>query len=156
MRLIRPITAFAAVAACSAVAATSASAAPAQGTARQFEGTVVSVNVENRTFRLRDTERGTVRIRVTASTRFERLSGLRALRAGMRNIESRVRRSGGDWVAIEVERSGGGGSHGGDDSGGSGGSGGDDSGGRGRGSDDPAGDDSGGGGRGRGRGGDEG
>src|SRR5687768_11679893 len=136
MRLIRLITASAAVAACSAAAAAGASAAPSQGATRQYEGTVVSVSVANQSFRLRDTERGTVRIKVNASTRFERLSGLRALRPGMRNIESRVRRSGGVWLAVEVERSGGGGSHGGDDSRGRGG---DDSRGRGRGSDDPAG-----------------
>jgi hypothetical protein len=33
----------------------------------------------------------------------------------MRNVESIVKRSNGRWVAIEVERSGGGGRHGGDD-----------------------------------------
>ena len=91
-------------------------AAPAQTTGvREFEGTVVSVNRDARTFRLRDSERGTVTIRVTSRTRFERISGLRGLRRGMRNVEAEVRRSGGRWVAREVERSGGGGEHGGDD-----------------------------------------
>ena len=33
----------------------------------------------------------------------------------MTNIESVVRRSNGRWIALEVERSGGGGEHGGDD-----------------------------------------
>src|SRR3712207_7970900 len=47
-------------------------------------------------------------------TRFERLS-FATLRAGMRNIETTVRRSNGTWVATEVERSGGGGQHGGRD-----------------------------------------
>jgi hypothetical protein len=84
---------------------------------RQYEGTVVSVNRDARTFRLRDTERGTVRIKVTSSTRFERIAGFSALKAGMKRVESRVRRSGGGWTAIEVERSGGGGRHGGDDNG---------------------------------------
>jgi hypothetical protein len=83
--------------------------------AREFEGTVLSVNRANRTFRLRDTQRGTVRIRVTRRTRFERVSGLAGLRRGMTSIEATVRRSGGAWVASEVERSGGGGRHGGDD-----------------------------------------
>jgi hypothetical protein len=87
--------------------------APDQTTLRQFEGTVVSVNRDARSFRLRDTERGTVTIRVTRRTRFERVAGLAGLRAGMRNIESTVRRSNGRWVASEVERSGGGGEHGG-------------------------------------------
>ena len=40
-------------------------AAPAAAPAAQFEGTVVSVNRDNRTFRLHDSERGTVRIKVT-------------------------------------------------------------------------------------------
>ena len=96
-------------------AAPAASAAPAGSAAlREFEGTVVSVNRDKRTFRLRDTERGTVRIRVTRNTRFERIAGLAGLRRGMTNIESVVRRSNGRWVAREVERSGGG-EHGGRD-----------------------------------------
>jgi hypothetical protein len=90
-------------------------AAPAMASAAEFEGTVVSVNRDNRTFRLHDSERGTVRIKVTSRTRFERLSGFRALRRGLSAIEATVRRSNGRWVASEVERSGGGGRHGGDD-----------------------------------------
>jgi hypothetical protein len=115
MRLSRTIVPLALVTA--AVAATPAAAAPSAGSAalREYEGTVVSVNRDARTFRLRDTERGTVRIRVTRSTRFERIDGLAGLRAGMTNIEAVVRRSNGRWVALEVERSGGGGEHGGDD-----------------------------------------
>jgi hypothetical protein len=103
-------------------AAPAASAAPAGGSLlREFEGTVVSVNRDARTFRLRDTERGTVRIRVTRNTRFERIDGLAGLQRGMTNIEAVVRRSNGRWIAREVERSGGGGEHGGrggDDDGG--------------------------------------
>ena len=99
---------------------TAATAAPAGDAtaaqaARQFEGTVVSVNRGNRTFRLRDSQRGTIRIKVTSRTRFERVSGLAGLRRGMTRIEATVRRSGGAWVASEVERSGGGGRHGGGD-----------------------------------------
>ena len=82
---------------------------------REFEGTVVSVDRAARTFRLRDTERGTARIKVTRATRFERLAGFSALKVGLRRIEASVRRSNGAWVATEVERSGGGGEHGGDD-----------------------------------------
>jgi hypothetical protein len=94
-----------------------AGAAPTAGSAalRQFEGTVVSKNNAARTFRLRDTERGTVRIRVTRNTRFERIDGFAGLKVGARNIESTVRRRDGRWIAVEVERSGGGGQHGGDD-----------------------------------------
>jgi hypothetical protein len=95
-------------------ATASAAGSEAQSAAtRQFEGTVVSVNRDARTFRLRDSERGTVRIRVTRSTSFERISGLAGLRAGMRRVEATVRRSNGRWVATRVERSGGGGQHGG-------------------------------------------
>jgi hypothetical protein len=95
-----------------------AGAAPTAESAalRQFEGTVVSKNNAARTFRLRDTERGTVRIRVTRNTRFERIDGFAGLKVGATNIESTVRRRDGRWIAIEVERSGGGGQHGGDDS----------------------------------------
>ena len=87
----------------------------AVGRATQFEGTVVSKNSDTRTFRLRDSERGTVRIRVTSNTRFERIAGLAGLKVGATNIESTVRRRDGRWIAVEVERSGGGGEHGGDD-----------------------------------------
>ena len=93
-----------------------AKVAPAsQAATRQFEGTVVSVNRSARSFRLRDTERGTVTIRVTRRTRFERVSGFSGLRAGLTRMEATVRRSNGAWVATFVERSGGGGRHGGSD-----------------------------------------
>jgi hypothetical protein len=87
----------------------------ASAATRQYEGTVVSVNRDARTFRLHDSERGTIRIKVKRSTRFQRIGGFSGLRKGMSRIEATVRRSNGRWVAVEVERSGGGGSHGGDD-----------------------------------------
>ena len=105
MRLVALLTTVAAV----------ALAAPAAASAAQFEGTVVSVNRDNRTFRLHDSERGTVRIKVTSRTRFERVAGFAGLRKGMTRIEATVSRSNGRWVALAVERSGGGGRHGGDD-----------------------------------------
>ena len=114
MRFIVPT----AIVAAGLAIAPAASAAPAGSAAlREFEGTVVSVNRDARTFRLRDAERGTVRIRVTRNTRFERIAGFGGLEPGMRNIEAVVRRSNGRWVARAVERSGGGGEHGGDDDG---------------------------------------
>ena len=103
---------FALIASVTAIAL--AAPAAAQATT-QYEGTVVSVNRDNRTFRLHDSERGTIRIKVNRSTRFERIDGLRGLRRGMNRVEATVRRSGGRWVALEVERSGGGGDHGGGD-----------------------------------------
>jgi hypothetical protein len=90
---------------------------------RQFEGTVVSVNRDAKTFRLNDAERGTKRFKVTANTRFERVNGLAGLKAGAKNIEVTAKRRNGRWIALDVERSGGGGRHGGG------------------GDDDPAGDD---------------
>ena len=66
--------------------AVGAPAASAQ--TREYEGTVVSVDRDSRTFRLRDTERGTVRVRVTSRTRFERINGFSGLRAGQTNIET--------------------------------------------------------------------
>ena len=89
-------------------------AAPAAAQAAEYEGTVVSVNRDNRTFRLHDSERGTIRIKVTSRTRFERVAGFSGLRKGMTRIEATVHRSNGRWVASEVERSGGGGRHGDD------------------------------------------
>jgi len=110
MKRLITAAAIAAVALMSGVPAASAAT-------RQYEGTVVSVDRGARTFKIRDSERGTIRVKVTSSTRFERISGFSALKAGQRNIETTVRRSNGRWVAVAVERSGGGGNHGGDDHG---------------------------------------
>ncbi|MDA0179830.1 hypothetical protein OJ997_05955 [Solirubrobacter phytolaccae] len=117
-----------------ATAASGIAAPAASAQTREYEGTIVSVDRDARTFRINDSERGTIRVRVTSRTRFERIDGFAGLRAGLSNVETIVRRSSGRWVAVEVERSGGGGSHGG-------------------GSDDDSGDDH--GGRGRGRGSDD-
>ena len=87
-------------------------AAATASAATEYEATVVSINKEKRTFRLQDSQRGTIRIKVTSRTRFERVS-FASLRAGRRNIEATVRRSNGRWLAVAVERSGGGGRHGG-------------------------------------------
>jgi hypothetical protein len=122
MKLIAAITVLGAALAATLIPAAGAAptAPPTAAQLRQFEGTVVSVNSGARTFRLRDTERGTARIKVTGRTRFERLAGFSALRPGLRRIEAKVQRRKGVWVAVEVERSGGGGEHGGrgDDRGG--------------------------------------
>jgi len=116
MKKLSVLTATAALAAVAALPV-AAPAAEAQTTARQFQGTVVSVNRDARTFRLRDAERGTVRIKVTSRTRYQRIAGFRGLRAGLRNVEATVRRSNGRWVASFVEISGGGGNHGGNSGG---------------------------------------
>src|SRR3954451_20699910 len=90
-----------------AMAAVTASAA----TARHVEGRVSAVDRDARSFTLRDSERGTFRVFVGSSTRFERTSFVR-LRTGSR-IEATIRRSDDRWVASHVETSGGGGRHGG-------------------------------------------
>jgi hypothetical protein len=157
MKLIGTITVLAAALTTALVPAAGAgtTAPPGAAQLRQFEGTVVSVNRDARTFRLRDTERGTANIKVTRRTRFERIAGFSALRSGLRRIEAKVQRRNGAWVAFEVERSGGGGEHGGggrddrggdnrgrDDRGGNDDRGGDDRGGDNRsGNDDRGGDD---------------
>ena len=108
-RIIAPLALAAAI-----VAAPPAVAAPAGASALvEYEGTVVSVDRDTRTFRLHDRERGTIRIKVNSRTRYERIAGFSGLRAGLTNIEATVRRSNGRWVASQVERSGGGGEHGG-------------------------------------------
>lgn len=88
-------------------------AAPASAAAAQFEGRIVSVNRDAKTFRIHDAERGTKRIKVTGSTTFERVNGFAGLHEGMRRIEVTAKRRNGRWVATRVERSGGGGHHGG-------------------------------------------
>jgi hypothetical protein len=114
MKTTKLIPAALAALALGGTATATATAAGAQSAAaRHFEGRIVSVDRAARTFRLRDSERGTMRIRVTSSTSFERIAGFAGLHAGMGRVEGTVRRSNGRWVATRVERSGGGGEHGG-------------------------------------------
>jgi len=108
-------TTAALVVAISLAATAIAAPAPTASLVREFEGKVVSVNRDARTFRLHDSERGTKRIKVTRNTRFERINGFAGLKKGQTNIESTVKRKNGRWIAIEVEKSGGGGEHGGRD-----------------------------------------
>jgi hypothetical protein len=96
-----------------ALAVAAATAPAASAATRSYEGAVVSVNRGDRTFRLSDSERGTVRVKVVSSTSFQRIGGFSGLRAGLSNVEVVVKRSSGTWVAVRVERSGGGTSHGG-------------------------------------------
>lgn len=111
---LTPAAALAATSAPATAAPASTSAAAAAAQTREVEGTVVSVDRDTRSFRLRDEGR-TVRVRVTSRTRYERLSGFGALRVGMRDVEAIVRRVDGAWVATEVERSGRSDDRGGDD-----------------------------------------
>lgn len=68
-----------------------------------FEGPVVSVNASRRTFRVRAHEQHrVVQIAAVGSTRYEGLSGFKALRVG-RRVDVHARRSGGRWIAVKIE-----------------------------------------------------
>jgi len=91
-------------------------AAPAQAALRHIDGTVVSKNSDNRTFKIRTQNGNSLRIKVNGATVFERIAGFGALHKGMR-IEVDARRTDSGLIAKQVEPQGGGGG-GGDDSGG--------------------------------------
>jgi Histidine kinase-, DNA gyrase B-, and HSP90-like ATPase/Domain of unknown function (DUF5666) len=104
------------------IVAGAAAAAPATVKAsagRHVEGRVAAIDRSARTFTVRDAERGPLRVKVTASTRFERTS-FSSLRVGHR-VDVRAVRSAGAWRATKVGRESGGASHdAGDDHGGHG------------------------------------
>jgi uncharacterized membrane protein YgcG len=91
-------------------------AAPAQAALRHIDGTVVSKNSDNRTFKLRTQNGNSLRIKINGATVFERIAGFGALHKGMQ-IEVDAQRTDSGLVAKQVEPQGGGGG-GGDDSGG--------------------------------------
>jgi uncharacterized membrane protein YgcG len=101
-------------------------ALPAQAALRHIDGTVVSRNADNHSFRISTQNGNRLRIRVTSSTRFERLpGGFASLQKGLR-VEVDARSTATGLVATQVETRGGGGGNddgGGDDHGGSGGGG---------------------------------
>ena len=71
-------------------------------TSRHVEGRVLSIDHTGRSFRLLDSERGTYRVYVRSSTRFEGTSFTR-LRVG-HHVEATVRRVSDRWQASSVER----------------------------------------------------
>src|SRR4051812_6029995 len=97
-------------------------ALPAQAALRHIDGTVVSKNSNDRSFRISTQNGNRVRIKVNGRTQFERIGGFGALHKGMR-IQVDAQRTDNGLVAKHVEPQGGGGS-GGDDNGGGGGGGG--------------------------------
>jgi len=82
-------------------------AAPASAALRHVDGTVVSKNGDNRTFKM-STQSGTLMIKVNSMTKFERLSGFGALRKGLAIEVDYVKTSSG-LVAKQIETQGGGG-----------------------------------------------
>ncbi len=104
-------------------------AAPAQAALRHIDGTVVSKNSDNRTFRITTQNGNQVRIKVNGATKFERIAGFGAIHKGMR-VEVDAQQTDSGLLAKQVEPQGGGGAGGSDDGGG------DDHGGGGGGADD--------------------
>jgi Domain of unknown function (DUF5666) len=95
-------------------------AAPAQAALRHIDGTVVSKNSDNRTFKLKTQSGNTLRIKVNGATKFQRLAGFGALHKGLR-IEVDAQPTDSGLLAKQVETSGGSGGSGADDNGGHGG-----------------------------------
>jgi uncharacterized protein DUF5666 len=89
---------------------------------RHVEGRVTAIDRSARTFTVRDAERGTLKVKVTSTTKFERVT-FSALRTGTR-VDVRAKRVAGAWNATKVERGSAsstnhdaGDDHGGDDAG---------------------------------------
>jgi len=79
---------------------------------RHIDGTVVSKNSDNRTFRLTTQGGSQVRVKVASSTVFQRISGFGGLHKGLRvEVEGKTTSNG--LVATHVETPGGGGGNGG-------------------------------------------
>jgi hypothetical protein len=102
-------------------------ALPAQAALRHIDGTVVSKNASNRTFKLTTQGGSTVRVQATSSTKFQRIAGgFSGLHKGLA-VEVEAKSTADGLVATKVEtRRGSGGGGGADDNGGGGGGGADD------------------------------
>ena len=89
--------------------ASSSTAAKAPTTAstaatRHVEGRVTAIDRSARTFTVRDAQRGTLKVKVTSSTKFERVT-FSSLRTGTR-VDVRATRVASAWNATKVERAG--------------------------------------------------
>jgi hypothetical protein len=106
MRTTLTIAAATAALGAGALAATGAGAtAPSPVSAaatRHVEGRVTAIDRSTRSFTVRDAQRGTLKVRVTSTTKFERVT-FSALRTGTR-VDVRATRVGGTWRATKVER----------------------------------------------------
>jgi len=101
---IATVTAALAGGAIAASAGASAPSAVSSAATRHVEGRVTAIDRPARTFTVRDAERGTLEVRVTTSTKFERVT-FSALRKGHR-VDVRAKRAAGAWIATKVERGG--------------------------------------------------
>jgi Domain of unknown function (DUF5666) len=101
-----------------AALALGAIALPAQAALRHIDGTVVSKNADNHSFRLKTQNGNRIRVKVNGSTRFQRIAGgFGGLHKGLR-IEVDAKSTSSGLVATHVETRGGGGGGGADDNGG--------------------------------------
>ena len=85
--------------------ATAGAKAPSTASAaatRHVEGRVTAIDRSARTFTVRDAERGTLKVKVTSSTKFERVT-FSSLRTGT-SVDVRAKRVAGAWNATKVER----------------------------------------------------
>jgi Domain of unknown function (DUF5666) len=98
-----------------AILALGATALPAQAALRHIDGTVLSTNADNHSFRIKTENGSRVRIKVTSGTDFERIAGFGGLHRGL-EVEVDAKTTANGLVATQVETRGGGG--GGDDDGG--------------------------------------
>jgi len=103
-----------------AALAFAAVALPAQAALRHIDGTVVSKNADDHSFRIETQNGNRIRIKVSASTRFERIAGFGGLRKGLA-VEVDAKSTPNGLVATQVETRGGGGDGSGDDHGSGGG-----------------------------------
>ncbi len=96
-----------------------ASALPAQAALRHIDGTVVSKNADNHSFRIKTQSGSQVGIKVTSTTKFQRIAGgFGGLQKGLA-VEVEAKSTSSGLVATQVEtRGGGGGGGGADDNGG--------------------------------------
>jgi hypothetical protein len=98
-------------------------AVPAQAALRHFDGTVLSKNSDNRSFRIVTEGGSRLRIKVNSATRFERIGGFAGLRKGLQiEVDAQTTSSGLLAKQVEPQEGGGGSDDGpGDDHGGHGG-----------------------------------
>jgi Domain of unknown function (DUF5666) len=123
------------------LATTAAVAAPtaavSAASVRHAEGRVTAIDRSARTFTVRDAQRGTLKVKVTASTKFERIT-FSSIRVNSK-VDVRAVKSGATWRATKVERATALGNHDRNDDGPNHDAGDDHGGGRHGGDDDPAG-----------------
>ncbi len=96
------IAAAGAGATASSSAAVKAPSTASAAATRHVEGRVTAIDRSARTFTVRDAERGTLKVKVTSTTKFERVS-FSSLRTGSR-VDVRAKRVAGAWNATKVER----------------------------------------------------